>query len=297
MIGRSITGFNTISNLRSNYIELRNSKSIFSIYGTNNNVPIFSANGETGITIDADLNVAGTATFQNFDIQELSGGMLGLASTNVTDTIDIGLYGQYDAGAGLRWAGLFRDASDTLKRWTLIDNLTTEPTTTVANVNTNLFSSLRMSQIYLNNGTALLPALTFNSEQNTGFYLSATNTISVSLNGAENIRCSTTETKINTPLLFKKKIQTNNNTNIILTDEEHVLLISATVPVVITLPPAAAHSGKEYVLIKTAATGIVTIQTTNPNTIDDGISTSDILDIQYDRITFLSDGDNQWYSL
>ena len=59
--------------------------------------------------------------------------MLELANQNTSsDTLDIGIYGNYDDGLGdgtSEYTGLFRDASDST--WKLFDGLEVEPTTTV----------------------------------------------------------------------------------------------------------------------------------------------------------------------
>lgn len=60
--------------------------------------------------------------------------MLELANSNTSsDTLDIGLYGNYDDGlsdgGASEYTGLFRDATDST--WKLFDGLEVEPTTTV----------------------------------------------------------------------------------------------------------------------------------------------------------------------
>ena len=87
------------------------------------------------VTIGGNLTVNGTTTTIESTTVTIDDSLLKLANGNVLDTVDIGWYGQFDEGAGKRYSGIFRDASDTtgpnssnvFKVWT---NLTAEPTTT-----------------------------------------------------------------------------------------------------------------------------------------------------------------------
>jgi len=86
----------------------------------------------TTVTIGGNLTVNGTTTTIESTTVTVDDSLLKFANGNVADSVDIGFYGQYDEGAGLRYAGLFRDASDAtgpnstnvFKFWT---NLTSEP--------------------------------------------------------------------------------------------------------------------------------------------------------------------------
>ena len=89
----------------------------------------------TTVTIGGNLTVNGTTTTIESTTVTVDDSLLKLANGNVTDTIDIGWYGQFDEGSGKRYSGIFRDASDAtgpnsthvFKVWT---NLTAEPGTT-----------------------------------------------------------------------------------------------------------------------------------------------------------------------
>ena len=85
------------------------------------------------ITVSGNLTVNGTSTTVNSTTTSVEDSMLELANQNTSsDTIDIGIYGNYDDGLGdgaSEYTGLFRDATDST--WKLFDGLEVEPTTTV----------------------------------------------------------------------------------------------------------------------------------------------------------------------
>jgi len=85
-------------------------------------------------TIAGNLTVNGTTITVNSTTTSVADSMLELANANTSsDTLDIGLYGNYDDGlsdgGASEYTGLFRDASDST--WKLFDGLEVEPTTTV----------------------------------------------------------------------------------------------------------------------------------------------------------------------
>ena len=85
-------------------------------------------------TIAGNLTVNGTSITVNSTTTSVADSMLELANANTSsDTLDIGLYGNYDDGlsdgGASEYTGLFRDASDST--WKLFDGLEVEPTTTV----------------------------------------------------------------------------------------------------------------------------------------------------------------------
>lgn len=81
-------------------------------------------------TFTGNLFVQGAVTYLHSNTLEVIDPLIRLAANNsVGDTVDIGFYGESDLGAGLRFTGLFRDASDGLYK--LFENGTAQPTTTV----------------------------------------------------------------------------------------------------------------------------------------------------------------------
>lgn len=92
-----------------------------------------SRNGDltTGrdVTIAGDLTVNGTTTTVNSQTLAVVDPLIQLAKDNTANSLDIGLYGDYNDGTG-RFLGLFSDASDGNK-FKLFKGTTVEPTTTV----------------------------------------------------------------------------------------------------------------------------------------------------------------------
>jgi hypothetical protein len=85
-------------------------------------------------TVTGNLTVNGTSTTVNSTTTSVTDSMIELANANTgSDTLDIGIYGNYDDGlsdgGASEYTGLFRDASDST--WKLFDGLEEEPTTTV----------------------------------------------------------------------------------------------------------------------------------------------------------------------
>jgi hypothetical protein len=85
------------------------------------------------VTVSGNLTVNGTQTTVNSTTTSVEDSMLELANANLSsDTLDIGIYGNYDDGLGdgvSEYTGFFRDATDST--WKLFDGLESEPTTTV----------------------------------------------------------------------------------------------------------------------------------------------------------------------
>jgi hypothetical protein len=91
--------------------------------------------------VGTDLRVNGTTTFAgnvvflgtNTEISttqlNINDSLLQLANNNVTDAVDIGVFGQYNQGSGNVHSGLFRDASD--DTWKLFRNYNVEPSSTI----------------------------------------------------------------------------------------------------------------------------------------------------------------------
>ena len=85
-------------------------------------------------TITGNLTVNGSSVTVESTTTSVADSMIELAKGNTgSDTIDIGIYGNYDDGlsdgGASEFTGLFRDASDST--WKLFEGLEAEPTTTV----------------------------------------------------------------------------------------------------------------------------------------------------------------------
>ena len=85
-------------------------------------------------TITGNLTVNGTSLTVNATTTSVEDNLFELANSNTAaDTLDIGIYGNYDDGlsdgGASEYTGLFRDASDST--WKLFDGLEETPTTTI----------------------------------------------------------------------------------------------------------------------------------------------------------------------
>ena len=109
-----------------------------------------SGNAEIGgnMVIQGDLTVNGTTTTIDTETVVIEDGMIKLANNNSADTIDTGVYSQYNDGT-TKFSGYFRDASDGVIKF--FSELEVEPTTTVDLGATGFnYSSLQAKDITLN---------------------------------------------------------------------------------------------------------------------------------------------------
>jgi len=137
--------------------------------------------------VGTDLSVAGDATFtgnvtilgSNTEISttqiNVNDSLLQLANNNTSNTVDIGVFGQYNSGSGNVHSGLFRDATD--GTWKFFKDYTVEPGTTIdpaangfsyANVSIGALStanniSIGTGQAYQINGANVLSSTVLGS--------------------------------------------------------------------------------------------------------------------------------------
>jgi len=125
---------------------------------------------DTNAVINGNLTVSGSLVTINVATLSVTDSLIQLASNNVvSDTLDIGFFGNYNNGVANLHAGLFRDAtSDSFK---LFKGLEPEPTTTV-NVSGTGYTQASL-EAYLSSG-----ALVSNSSAVT---LTANSTVAVSM--------------------------------------------------------------------------------------------------------------------
>lgn len=83
------------------------------------------------LTVSGDLIVNGTALTVNTATVTVEDPLVKFGNANPADSLDIGFFGQYTS-SGTKFAGLFRDASDSGKFKLFVD-LTSDPTTNVIN--------------------------------------------------------------------------------------------------------------------------------------------------------------------
>ncbi len=129
-------------------------------------------------TISGNLTVTGTLTTVSANNITITDPMIQLAANNtLSDVLDIGLFGSYEAGdlGNHEHTGLFRDASDS-GTWKLFEGLEVSPTTTVDTANvTFAFATL---QTFLKTGGSGLTGLIANS---TTIALTANSTLNVAI--------------------------------------------------------------------------------------------------------------------
>jgi hypothetical protein len=111
--------------------------STLTITGTANQVSVSSSSGTVTLGLPNDIVIPGnltvngtvvTANVNNFTVED---PLFMLGTGNSADSVDLGFYAKYDS-SGTKFAGLFRDASDSGK-FKLFAGLTSEPTTFVDN--------------------------------------------------------------------------------------------------------------------------------------------------------------------
>jgi hypothetical protein len=114
---------------------------VTSITGTANEIEVSGANAAITIglpdnvtigntlTVTGDLIVLGNATTLNTATLTVEDPLVKFGNANPSDGLDIGFFGEY-TNSGIKYAGLFRDASDTGK-FKLFTDLTSQPTTNV----------------------------------------------------------------------------------------------------------------------------------------------------------------------
>ena len=93
---------------------------------------IVSGNTSVGgnMTIDGNLTVEGATTYISSQTVNVDDTMMKLSANNAADTVDHGVYAKYVDGATTKYAGYFRDASDS-SIYKFYKGLEVEPTTTV----------------------------------------------------------------------------------------------------------------------------------------------------------------------
>jgi len=83
-----------------------------------------NVNASGNVTISGNLSIIGNASEINVDNLSVAEPLIKLADGNSADTIDIGIYAQYNDGQD-KYSVLYRDASD--GKWKLATGLTEEP--------------------------------------------------------------------------------------------------------------------------------------------------------------------------
>jgi hypothetical protein len=111
----------------------------------------FNSSGGTisgDVTITGNLVVEGNTLIVNVSTLAVEDSLIQLARNNITDAVDIGFLGHYNAGSGNVHAGLIRRASD--DTFYLFDNLPTETESNVVDIANSAIATLRANLISTN---------------------------------------------------------------------------------------------------------------------------------------------------
>jgi len=96
-----------------------------------NNLTVSNDLGVAGnVTIDGNLTVEGGVTYISSSTVNVDDTMIKLSANNAGDSVDHGVYAKYVDGVTTKYAGYFRDSSDS-SVFKFYTGLQTEPTTTV----------------------------------------------------------------------------------------------------------------------------------------------------------------------
>ena len=143
-----------------------------SISGTSNEVEVSASTGNVQIglpndvtignnlTVSGNLYVLGEAVTVNTSVVTIEDPLVKFGNANPSDALDIGFYGQYNSG-GEKYAGLFRDASDS-GLFKLFTDLTSDPTNNTV-VEANYTLGTLKSNLTAGNVTNLVNALAVDS--------------------------------------------------------------------------------------------------------------------------------------
>lgn len=139
----TFTGNTGITTAVGNNVLYITNSGVTSLTGTANEVEVSAASGAVtvglpdnvtignNLTVTGDLIVNGTAVTMNTATVTVEDPLVRFGNANPADTLDIGFFGEYTS-SGQKFAGLFRDASDSGKFKLFVD-LTSDPTTNVIN--------------------------------------------------------------------------------------------------------------------------------------------------------------------
>jgi len=92
------------------------------------------------LTVTGDLIISGNAVTMNTATILIEDPLIKLGNANPSDSLDIGFFGEY-VSSGTKYAGLFRDASDSGK-FKLFNDLTVNPTSNVVDTASYTIASL-----------------------------------------------------------------------------------------------------------------------------------------------------------
>ncbi len=287
--GRTITNFDAFDTLYLSRVQIYNPLIGFQVYGSNTTTPVMEVDAKSNLsTFNSDLTVNGTVTFTSIVIHEIVDPQFGLASGYAADLYDCGFYETYNTN---RYRGLCYDVTDGY--WKFYTGNPTKPTTTVDSPDTYL-DHLRVLDLQIRDGTVGAPAVQFVNETNMGLYRTGASSMGFAVGGV--LRTTITDTGLRLYSGFSRYCRTEASAvNYTLVGTDDVVEISTTNNIAINVPAAASYPGKEYYIIKTGASGTLTITRNGADTFD-GADTTIALSVQYDRVRLTSNGVSIWYS-
>jgi hypothetical protein len=157
-------------------------------YRTLGNISTFSTIDVEDLQVK-DLLVTGTSEISNvvLDSAIINGGTVEMGNTNSDDIIDLGFFARYNDGIyNNKYTGILRDASDPYKKWRFFSNTINRPTN-VNDFSTSSIDSIQIDRSFHNDGTPVLPSVTFDNSTSTGMYSSIPNSIEFAVNGIKSM--------------------------------------------------------------------------------------------------------------
>jgi hypothetical protein len=127
------------------------------------------------VTINCDTLINGNITYNTITELKTVDPMIALADGNLTNSLDIGFYGEYATdGKTPIYTGIYRDHTNS--RWTFYDNLATAPGSTVGTSYT--LSSLKANSYFASYGFSMI------NEPNTGLVQQVPAELLISVTGS-----------------------------------------------------------------------------------------------------------------
>jgi hypothetical protein len=164
-------------------VEIRATGTAFRIFSPiNSSTPAFEIDSTTGMKINGDLSVIGTVTFEDSKVNEITSPLTFVGSGNTGDAFDLGIIGEYLDGT-VKYAGIYRNSADVLRRWTFAQGLGTKPTNTVTGLSGANLASILADKVYLNDGTISAPSVTFDGATGLGMYKASSTSFGLAVNG------------------------------------------------------------------------------------------------------------------
>jgi hypothetical protein len=307
---RNVAGFSTIETLLVNNLQIQTQAvGGFSIYISDPTLPIFTVDGSTGtITTRGTLNVLGTASFQTVTLTETTSGLLELASQNsVEDKKDIGIFGEYNNGAGVKFTAIFRNTYDPLKRWFLAKDFLYDPdlkNDIIPPLLSTNYAGIVLNTVHSNNGSVGSPSYSFEQNRTSGMYLSNTDELSFSVGGILGlsiIKSGISDVNISlgpstkfTGIKYNYQISNTNTLNLTADTTGHYYTLNANT-VTITLPTGSSNSGREFIFTWKGTPGSITITCSGSDTIGDNSQTSYVYSYKTNTtFRIIYDGASNW---